>query len=210
MPIIQGVFTLQGTPINGVPCNLWASTAGFSPYPPQMDTPEPAGSPTASATTGEGNGGDGAYLFNNVVAGEWWVAQKYLGHIVWDYFNLPRRSATVILCEAFTPAGTGADIAEVMVPYDPKDGTSSVAWTVRRVWLRLNVAGGAPSVTIEKSTASGVFSASSVATLTLGSGAFEGATNPASTTVFSGNKLRFSVATLGTATGWTIGVELAA
>lgn len=120
----------------------------------------------------------------------------------------PIRGAVVILCEAFTPVGTGADIAEVMVPYDPTDGTTSVTWNVRRIWLRVNVAGGAPVAVIEKSTASTAFSASTVGTLTMGSGDYEVAATSSLGTVASGNKLRFNVTTLATATGWAIGVEL--
>lgn len=112
------------------------------------------------------------------------------------------------LCSAFTPAGTGADIAEIVVPYNPKDGTTSVTWTVRRIDFRVNVAGGAPAITVEKYTGTGAFSATTVGTVTLGSGAYEGETHSGLGTVASGNKLRFNVGTLATATGWTIEVLL--
>jgi hypothetical protein len=114
----------------------------------------------------------------------------------------------LLLCTAFTPAGTGADTGEVMVPYDPADGTTSITWNVRRIWLRVNVAGGAPVAVIEKSTAAGAFSASTVGTLTMGSGNSEVAVTASLGTVASGNKIRFNVSTLATATGWSIGVEI--
>ncbi len=118
--------------------------------------------------------------------------------------------ALLVLCSGFTPAGTGADIAELVVPYSSVDGTTSITWNVRRIDFRVNVAGGAPAITVEKYTGTGAFSATSVGTVTLGSGAYEGSVTSALGTVASGNKLRFNVGTLGTATGWTIEVLLGA
>lgn len=112
------------------------------------------------------------------------------------------------LCAALTPTSTGADNAEVTVPYDPTDGTSSITWNVRRLGLRVQTAGGAPSVTVEKSTASGSFSATSVGTVTLSTGAYEGSVTSGLGTVSSGDKIRFNVVTLATAQNWTIEVEL--
>ena len=51
------------------------------------------------------------------------------------------------MCAAFTPLTTGPDAAEVAVPYDPADGVTSIAWTLRWVGLRVQTAGGAPAVT---------------------------------------------------------------
>jgi hypothetical protein len=118
--------------------------------------------------------------------------------------------ATILLCEAFTPAGTGADIGEVMVPFSPADGVTQLLWHVRRLWLRVNVAGGAPAVNIEVSSVVGAFTATAIGTLTMPSGAYEVYIAPTGGVVYSANKLRFNVTALGTATGWTIGVELGA
>jgi len=112
-----------------------------------------------------------------------------------------------MLCAGFTPSTTGADGAEIPVPYDV-DGTTSVTWNVKRISLRVGTAGGAPSVTIEKSTVVGGFSAAAVGTVTLGSGDNEGSATAALGTVASGNKLRFNVVTLATAQNWTVIVEL--
>ncbi len=118
------------------------------------------------------------------------------------------RGGALTLCAGFTPAATGADTAEIVVPYDPKDGTTSIAWNVRRIDFRVQTAGGAPAITVEKSTGTGVFSATSVGTVTLGSGAFEGNNTTSLGTVNSGDKLRFNVGTLATATNWTIEVTI--
>jgi hypothetical protein len=118
------------------------------------------------------------------------------------------KACLITLCEAFTPSGTGADIAEVTVPYSPLDGTTVVTFNVRRIDFRVNVAGGAPSITVEKSTGTGAFSATTVGTVTLGSGASEGSATALLGIVQSGNKLRYNVGTVATATGWTIAVLL--
>ncbi len=118
------------------------------------------------------------------------------------------RGCLMTLCAGFTPAATGADVAEFVVPYDPKDGSTSVTWNIRRIDFRVQTAGGAPSVTVEKSTASGAFSAGTVGTVTLASGANEGSTTISLGTVASGNKLRINVGTLATAQNWTVEVLL--
>ena len=131
------------------------------------------------------------------------------GLTVTDAFGVPM-GATVVLCSSFTPAGTGADTAEIVVPYSPRDGTTSITWNVRAIDFRVQTAGGAPAVTVEKSTAAGAFSAATVGAVTLASGAFEGRTTAALGTVASGNKLRFNVGTLATAQNWSVQVELGA
>jgi hypothetical protein len=108
----------------------------------------------------------------------------------------------------FTPTVLGPDTDERMVPYHPSDGTRSITWNVRRIWFRVAGAGGAPAVTIEMSTATGLFAATLVGTLTMGGGAFEVVVTAALGTLVSGTKIRFNVTALGTATGWAIGVEL--
>src|SRR5207247_4401622 len=56
----------------------------------------------------------------------------------------------LVLCSAFTPAATGADTAEFVVPYDSRDRTTSVTWNVHRINFRVGTAGGAPDVPVEK------------------------------------------------------------
>ncbi len=117
----------------------------------------------------------------------------------------------IVLCSAFTPAGTGADTAEVVVPFSPRDGTTSVTWNVQRITLRVQTAGGSPSVRIEKSTATTAFSASTVGDVTMASsGDFEAANTTSLGTVASGNKLRFNVLVLDTAQNWTVEVQIGA
>jgi hypothetical protein len=120
-----------------------------------------------------------------------------------------KRSCTMVLCAGYTPSGTGADVAEFVVPYSPDDGTTGLTFTLRRATLRVNVAGGAPVAILEKSTVAGAFSASTLGTLTMPSGDYEvSITSFGIGTVASGNKVRFNVSTLGTATGWTIELEM--
>lgn len=120
------------------------------------------------------------------------------------------RGVLLALCIAFTPSGLGADTGELTVPYSPVDGTTSITWNVRRITLRVNVAGGAPALDIEKSSIAGAFSATTVGTVTMGVGNYEVSQTGgfASGTVVSGDKLRFNVSALGSATGWTITILL--
>lgn len=120
-----------------------------------------------------------------------------------------KRSVVVTLCGAFTPSATGGDAFEFTMPYSPVDGTTSITWNLRRITLRVNVAGGAPAVTIEKSTATGAFSASTMGSVTMGTGNYEVSATSGftSSTVASGNKLRMNPTALGTATGWTVTCE---
>ena len=119
-----------------------------------------------------------------------------------------KRGVALALCAAYTPTATGPDSFECPAPYDPKDGTTSITWKITRLSLRVAVAGGAPAITLEKSTATGAFSATSLGSLTLGAGTYEGAVTTALGTANSGDKLRFNISTLGTAQGWNITVEL--
>jgi hypothetical protein len=122
-----------------------------------------------------------------------------------------RRSAMVVLMQGFSPAGLGADTAEIPVPYDAENGTSNIVWTVRRIDFRVGTAGGAPSIKVQKSAATTAFGAGTdIGTVTLGSGDHEGSlTGPFdSDSVDSGDKLRVNVLALGTATDWSIAVLL--
>jgi hypothetical protein len=127
----------------------------------------------------------------------------------WDAGVVPVDGRSMLLCTAYTPVATGSDGAEVMVPYSPADGVTALTWVVRRLVFRVSVAGGSPSVRFEKSSGTGAFSATTIGTVTLGSGAHEGVTTGSSLgTVTSGNKIRFNAVALGTATGWTVIVEI--
>lgn len=116
----------------------------------------------------------------------------------------------IVLCAGFTPAGTGGDVAEFTLPYSAADGTTTVTWNVRRIDFRVQTAGGAPAVTVEKYTGTGAFSATAVGSVTLGSGANEGSQTSGFTTstLSSGDKVRFNPTALGTATNWTVQLEL--
>lgn len=136
----------------------------------------------------------------------------YLSSTDWNTFNnkFPYNKAvrSVLLCSAFTPFVVGADVGEVTIPYNG-DGTSET-FTFTRLVLRVGTAGGAPQIRVELSTATGVFSPSTVGVVTLSSGANEGSTTAGftTTTCASGNKLRFNVLALGTAQNWSVQVEI--
>lgn len=118
-----------------------------------------------------------------------------------------KRRVGFVLCAGFTPGGTGADGAEYVVPYGT-DG-DSITWTLDRATMNFSTAGGAPVAKIQKSTAAltSVFgSGTDLCTLTTAVSGDSGVTTTtfAVATVVSGNRIRFNVTTLGTATGWSI------
>lgn len=118
-----------------------------------------------------------------------------------------KRREAIYLLAGVTP-GAGAQTAEYVVPLGT-DG-AAVTWNVQRIFLRVGTAGGAPQATVEKSTVTGAFSASTVGSVTLGSGANEGSVTTGFTngTVSSGDKVRVNVNALGTAQYWTVCLEI--
>jgi len=145
-------------------------------------------------------------------AGDLWYDGTYLNYrdnVTTYNKRLNKDRPIVMLSAGYTPTATGGDVVEVPVPYHG-DGTSSVTWNVRRINFRVKTAGGSPAISIEVSTGTGAFSATTVGSVTLSSGAYEGSQTSGFTTstVASGNKLRFNATALGTATNWTITIEL--
>jgi hypothetical protein len=116
---------------------------------------------------------------------------------------------SLVLCTAYTPTSTGADAAELVVPYHI-NGTTALSWSVSRLNFRAQLSGSSySSVVIEKSITNTAFSAVALGPVTLSANTYEGVTTGSLGNVNSGDKIRFNVATLGTATNWTIITEIA-
>ena len=116
---------------------------------------------------------------------------------------------SIVLCSAFTPVLLGADAAQVTIPYSPTDGSSSINWNVKRLMIRTETIETTGSIiNIEKSTVTGPFSAITIGTVNLMSGSYEGATTGSLGSVTSGDKIRFNILTLGTATNETMITEI--
>lgn len=192
-------------PVNGVPVRLYAASLFVDP--PVKDTALPVGSPIDSTTTGTNHGFDGAYRFCNLNPGHYYVAAQHAGHILWDDLAVPliKQSVYIALMHGFTPAATGADAAEVYVPYSPGDGTTSLTYNVRRIDFRLVTAGGTPGLTVQKWSGSGAFTPTTVGTVTMVNGEYQASTTTSLGTIQSGDKLRVSVDSLGSgAEGWFV------
>ena len=117
---------------------------------------------------------------------------------------------SIVLCSAYTPLSTGADSAEVSIPFSPLDGSSSLSWNIRRISFRAQTAEtNTSSINIELSVAPGIFSPIFIASASLIGAINETASIGLFGTASSGNKLRFNVTTLGTAQNWTIISEIA-
>jgi hypothetical protein len=113
---------------------------------------------------------------------------------------------SIVLCSAFTPVTAGADTAQVEIPYSSSGG--SLTYTILRLLVRVQTAGGSPSVLFEMSAGTGAFSPTSIGTVTLTGGTYEGQNTSSLGTIASGTKVRFNVQTLGTAQNWTCQVDL--
>ena len=125
-----------------------------------------------------------------------------------SYASVSPLGCVLALCAAYTPIASGSDVAEIPVPYSPRDGISSINWNVRRLNMRVQTAGTSSVVNIEKSTTTNGFVASTIGILTLESGSYEAYNSSSLGTINSGDKIRFNVTTLGTAQNWTITTEL--
>lgn len=111
-----------------------------------------------------------------------------------------KRRLTFTFCAGFTPTGTGPDAAMLAVP-DPT-GTQPLYNVVEAV-LSVLAAGGAPAVLIERSRPGGPFAAQPVARLTMDPDAYHVRTTVGEP-VRGGDLLRFNVATIAAAEGWTV------
>lgn len=120
----------------------------------------------------------------------------------------PSPGKVVVLCTAYTPTSTGADPAEIPIPYSPYDGITPISWSVKRINLRTQTQENATSeLTIQKSIGSGLFSPIYIGSILLNSGQYETSTGSLET-INSGDKIRFNVNQLGSSTNWTVTAEI--
>jgi hypothetical protein len=113
----------------------------------------------------------------------------------------------IVLCSAYTPLFSGADFAEIPIPYSPTGG--SVTWNIKRATLRAQFPeSNVTAINLEYSSGTGVFNATVVGTVILTAGSYEASSGPFTTIVNSGDKVRFNVIILGAAQNWTVIMEL--
>ncbi len=117
-------------------------------------------------------------------------------------------TSVVVICGGYSPNYLGADWAEIPIPYNPNDGTSSIVWDIKRIDFRVAIAGGAPYLKVEKSTSTASFSASLVDNIYLDTGSYQTSSLVVGQTIQSGDKVRMNVENLGTAIGWTLTAHL--
>ena len=139
--------------------------------------------------------------------------------ILWFYDGttakrINKHQASICMCAGYTPTGTGTgDVCEFVVPYKG-DGTTQITYNVRRIDFRVGTAGTGGSVTVEVYTGTSAFPAYGTATVigttTLTTGTYENSTTSSFTTstVQSGNKVRFTPVTIAGTANWTVMLEL--
>ena len=87
---ISGVVVVEGLPRDSAEVRLYPEAAFSSSIPPVKDTAFPAlGLMSSSVYSGDAHGGDGAYRFAGVAAGQYYAGANWLGTIVWDSHNVP-------------------------------------------------------------------------------------------------------------------------
>lgn len=113
----------------------------------------------------------------------------------------------VVLCSAFVPGNDGPDTVEIPIPYGP-NGYTPLVWGINRLNFRVQLSGSTTSsVMFEKSTGSGIFSASLLGMVSLNSSSYETYTI-SSASVNSGEKIRFNIVNAGSAQFWTLTAEM--
>ena len=122
-----------------------------------------------------------------------------------------KRPLYLTFCAGFTPAASGVDTVVLRIPDSPADGSTSLSYNVRELFIRVETASaGTSSVHVQYYTGSGAFS-STGNLMTTALSITGGSTYEASTTTFSqatlssGNKVRLNFTALdGTHTNFFI------
>jgi hypothetical protein len=108
-----------------------------------------------------------------------------------------KRPLTLTFCSGFTPAATGADSVVLRIPDSPADGSTSLTYNLRELFLRVETpSAGTSTVQVEYYTGTAAFSATNLLSSALsatGAAAYEFASTGFSTsTLASGTKLRLN------------------
>ena len=134
----------------------------------------------------------------------------------WVNSPIPLADHNIIIrfLNGYTPVQTGVDIEIALVPYEPSDGTTVLEYTITRIVLQVEVAGSTSSqVTIERALLGQEFDdpmtvGNTIATLSLGSGIYTASSTGPFSKVYSGERLRLNINSIGTgAQQWTVQVE---
>jgi hypothetical protein len=113
-----------------------------------------------------------------------------------------KRPLYLTFCAGFTPAASGADSVVLRIPDSPADGSTSVTYNVRELFVRVETpSAGTSSIHVEYYTGTSAFSATgnmmaSALSIT-GASTYEASTTSFSqTTLSSGNKVRLNFTAL--------------
>jgi hypothetical protein len=113
-----------------------------------------------------------------------------------------KRPLYLTFCAGFTPAATGVDSVVLRIPDSPTDGSTSVTYNVRELFVRVETASaGTTSVHVQYYTGTSAFSSSgnlmTTALSITGASTYEASTTTFSqTTLSSGNKVRLNFTAL--------------
>lgn len=119
------------------------------------------------------------------------------------YMLAPHRPLYLTFCAGYTPATTGADSVVLRIPDSSADGTTSLNYTVRELFARVETpSAGTSTIQVEYYTGTGAFSATNLLSAALnvtGASTYEfSSTSLSTTTLTSGTKLRLNFTALNT------------
>ena len=115
----------------------------------------------------------------------------------------PHRPLYLTFCAGYTPATTGADSVVLRIPDSSSDGSTSINYTVRELFARVETpSAGTSTIQVEYYTGTGAFAATNLMSTALnvtGAAAYEfSSTAFSTTTLASGTKLRLNFTALNT------------
>ena len=134
----------------------------------------------------------------------------------WINSPIPLSDHNIIIrfLNGYTPVQTGIDIEVATVPYEPSDGTTVLEYTITRIIFQAEIAGSTTSeVTIERALNGQEFDnpmtlGNTIVNLMLESGAYEVYSTGPFFKIYSGERLRLNINSIGTgAQQWTVQVE---
>jgi hypothetical protein len=112
-----------------------------------------------------------------------------------------KRPLYLTFCAGFTPAASGVDSVVLRIPDSPADGSTSISYNVRELFIRVETpSSGTSSVQVEFYTGTSAFTATNMMSAALsitGASTYEASTTSFSqTTLASGNKVRLNFTAL--------------
>ena len=126
-----------------------------------------------------------------------------------SYSNYTPIERSIVLCNSYTPTTSGPDTGEIIIPHNFLN--LPITYSVKRTSIRAQTieSSVSSSVIFEQYSGSSFFTANNTfGQVDLLSGSYQNTNSNITASLVSGDKIRFKVLTLGTATNWTVITEI--